>query len=87
MQCIEFYLVNIITVVIQPSVCFTFHPLQTVHNCDNPDWIKESPFEESSHTHEKWVPYIFFFLGIYIIYYLKYLICLDILCLLGYEAV
>lgn len=53
MQCIEFYLVNIITVVIQPSVCFTFHPLQTVHNCDNPDWIKESPFEESSHTHEK----------------------------------
>ncbi|XP_023711468.1 mitogen-activated protein kinase kinase kinase kinase 5 isoform X8 [Cryptotermes secundus] len=27
--------------------------METVHNCDNPDWIKESPFEETGHTHEK----------------------------------
>ncbi|XP_069698276.1 mitogen-activated protein kinase kinase kinase kinase 5 isoform X14 [Periplaneta americana] len=27
--------------------------IETVHNCDNPDWVKESPFEETSHTHEK----------------------------------
>jgi hypothetical protein len=53
MHYIEFYLLNSITIVIQSSAYFAFHHLQTVHNCDNPDWIKESPFEESSHTHEK----------------------------------
>ncbi|XP_021917590.1 mitogen-activated protein kinase kinase kinase kinase 5 isoform X2 [Zootermopsis nevadensis] len=27
--------------------------IETVHNCDNTDWMKESVFEETSHTHEK----------------------------------